>query len=88
MYQTILEAKPIKFIIKLHTDHKTLWVKHATDPQVESLRAALLSKLDNTLNNNSFFNKKYDELGTPSFSQPFHNHTPTISTENLFLLFS
>ena len=30
IYQTISHTKPIKFIIKLFTDHNTLWIKHAT----------------------------------------------------------
>ena len=30
IYQTICQAKPIKFIIKLYTNHNTLLIKHAT----------------------------------------------------------
>ena len=44
LYQTIWQAKPIKFIIKLFTDHHTLWVKHATHQKTESSRAAIPSK--------------------------------------------
>ena len=44
LYQTIWQAKPIKFIIKLFTDHHTLWVKHATHQKTESPRAAIPSK--------------------------------------------
>ena len=29
IYQSICQVKPIKFIIKLYTDHNTLWVKYA-----------------------------------------------------------
>ena len=29
IYQSICQVKPIKFIIKIYTDHNTLWVKHA-----------------------------------------------------------
>ena len=72
-----MATKPIKFIIKLFTDHNTSWVKRATHQKVESLKAAFLSRLDNTVNNNSIFNTKYAECikwygmeGAPSFSQP------------------
>ena len=44
LYQTIWQLKPIKFIIKLFTDHHTLWVKHATHQKTESPRAAIPSK--------------------------------------------
>ena len=63
IYQTIWQLKPIKFIIKLFTDHNTSWVKHATHQKAESLIAALLSKLDNMVNN-SIFNTKYAEFFT------------------------
>ena len=38
------------------------WVKHTTFHKTESLRAASLSKLDNTVNNNSISNTKYAEV--------------------------
>ena len=44
LYQTIWQLKTIKFIIKLFTDHHTLWVKHATHQKTESPRAAIPSK--------------------------------------------
>ena len=53
IHQTICQAKSIKCIIKLYTDHNILCVKHATHQKAES------SKLDNTVNNNSIFNTKY-----------------------------
>ena len=37
IYQTIWRVSPIKFIIKLHTDHNTLWVKHTTHQKAEPL---------------------------------------------------
>ena len=40
IYQTIWQAKPIKFIIKLFTNHHTLWIRHATHQKAKSLRAA------------------------------------------------
>ena len=52
------------FIIKLYTDHNTLWVKQATYHKTESLTAASLSKFDNMVNNNSVFNTKYAEFST------------------------
>ena len=75
-YQIICQSKPIKFNIKLYTDHNALWVKHATHQIVGSLRAVSLSKLDNTVNNNSIFNTKYGgfstkKVGAASFSQPY-----------------
>ena len=36
-----------KFVIKLYTDHDTLWVKHATHLKAEFLRTASSSNLDN-----------------------------------------
>ena len=60
--QTIYQAKPIKPFIKLYTDHNILWVKHATHQKAESLLDASLSKLDNTVNNNSISNTKYAEF--------------------------
>ena len=59
IYQTIWQTKPIKFIIKLYTDHNNLRVTHATYQKAESLRADFLSKLDNKVNNNSISNTKY-----------------------------
>ena len=41
IYQTLYRANPIKFNIAIYTDHNTLWVKHTTHQNVESLRAAL-----------------------------------------------
>ena len=38
IYQTICQAKSIKFIIKLYTDHNSLWVKHVTFQRAESLK--------------------------------------------------
>ena len=64
IYQTIWQAKPIKFVIKLFTDHDSLWVRHATQQKAKSLRAAFLSKLDNSANNNFIFNTKYAEIFT------------------------
>ena len=69
-------ARPIKFIIKLYTDHNTLWVKHATHQKAEFLRSSSLTKLDNTVKSNSIPNTKYSwflykMVGTPSFSQPW-----------------
>ena len=62
IYQTIWQAKPIKFIIKLFTDHHTLWFRHATHQKAKFLRVDFISKSDNSVNNSSIFNTKYDEL--------------------------
>ena len=62
IYQTICQAKPSKFFIKLYTDHNTLLVKHPAYQKIESFRAASLPKLDNTVNNNAIFYIKYVEF--------------------------
>ena len=61
MYQTICQDKPIKSIIKLCTNHNTLFVKHVTYRKTEPLRVVSLSKLDNTVSNSSVFNTKCAE---------------------------
>ena len=63
-YTKTWQAKPIKFITKLYPDHNNLWIKHATHQKAESLRAGFLSKLENTVNNNSISNTKYAEFST------------------------
>ena len=90
MYQTICQVKPLKFIIKLYINHDTLLLKHATYQKAESLRATSLSKLNNTLNNNSIFNTKCAELST-TWQVLFQFHNPTCSynhTYNLHQKFS
>ena len=64
IYQTICKVKPIKFSIKLYTDLNTLCIKRATHQRGEYLRADFLSRLDNTVNNNSIFDTKYVEFST------------------------
>ena len=76
IYQTISQAKPIKFVVKLYLDHHNLGVKHPTDQNAESFRDGFLSKLANTVNNKSIFSTKYANIlnkmvGAPSFSQPY-----------------
>ena len=63
-YTKTWQAKPIKFITKLYPDHNNLWIKHATHQKAEFLRAGFLSKLENTVNNNSISNTKYAEFST------------------------
>ena len=66
------------FIIKLCTDHNTLSVKHTTHQKAESLRAASVSKSDNTVNNNSISNTRYAEFSTKWWVLLyFHNTTYT-----------
>ena len=74
IYQTICQAKPSKFIIKLYTNQNILLVKHGTYKNVERLRATSLSKSDNTVHNNPIFNTKwiiYKMVGALSFPQPY-----------------
>ena len=47
---------------KLYRDCKTLQIKHADYQKTESVRAASLSKLDNTVNKNSISNTNYAEF--------------------------
>ena len=75
IYQTICQAHPNKFSIKLYTDLNTLWVKHTTHQKVESLGTASLSKLDNTVN-------------LTTFIQPYHTTFPKTSTRNPSLYLS
>ena len=62
--KAICKSQPIKFITKLYIDHNTLWVKPANHQKTEFLRAASLSRLDNTVYNNPIFNTKYGEFFT------------------------
>ena len=50
--QTICQAKSVEFVIKLYTNHNTLWVKLP------------FSKLDNTVNSNFIFNTNYAEFSS------------------------
>ena len=52
----------MKFIIKPYAHHNTLLVKQAIYQKAEPFITASLSKLDNTVNNNSEFNTKYEEF--------------------------
>ena len=95
IYQTIHQANPLKFFIKIYTDQKNIWTKHATYKNSESLRAVSLSKLDSMVNSNSIFNTKSAKMakqnGRSSLiftTQLVHTITPIISTKNPFLLFS
>ena len=74
IYQTICQAKPIKFFIKLYTDHNTLLVKLPAYQKTESFRAASLSKLDNTVNNNAMLNSL--ENGRCSFISQHYIYHP------------
>ena len=85
IYQTICKAKPIKFIIKLYTNHDTLSVKHATHQKAKSLRASSVSNLDNMLNNNSTFNTKYAEFST-KWQVLLHFHNPTCAYNQCYNL--
>ena len=62
IYETMLQSKPIKFNINLYTNPNSLLAKHAAHQKVESLRAASLSKIENTVNSNSIFNTKCPEF--------------------------
>ena len=65
IYQIICQANQVYY--NLYPDHNNLWVKDVAHQKVESLGADSLSKLDNTVNNNSIqykFNTKYAEFST------------------------
>ena len=53
-------------------------VKYATYQKVQSLRAAFLSKLDNTKNDNPIFNTKCTDFSI-KWSVVFHFHNPACS---------
>ena len=57
-------TKPYAKPSQLNQYHNTLWAKYAAHQKVESLRAASISKVDNTVNNSSIFNTKYAEFST------------------------
>ena len=57
-------AKASQSNILLYTNHNTLSVKHATNQKAKPLRATSLSKLCNTVNNNSIFNTTCAEFST------------------------
>ena len=83
IYQSICRAKPIKFIIKLYTNHNTLLVKPQTYQKAESLRVATLSKLDNTVNKSSIFNTKWFVLfhfhnTACAYSHPYNLHQKSV----------
>ena len=71
IYQTICQAKPIKCIMTLLADHNILWIEHVTHQKAES-------NLDNTIKNNSIFEKKHAGFSTKfSVLFYFYNHTCT-----------
>ena len=63
-------------IINLYTNQNTLLFKHAAYRKADSSRAASLSQLDNTVNNNSIFYKKCAEF-SKKWQVLFHCHNPT-----------
>ena len=93
IYQTIYQAKPVKFMTKLYTDHNILWVKHATNQKAESIRIVSFSKLDKrstaALSSiqsmlNSLKNDRCSFIFTILF---VHTTTPTICNKNPFFYF-
>ena len=86
LIQTIWNATPITYMIKLYTDHNKLWLKSWV------FRAASLLKPGSTVKNNSIFSTKYAQFFTKcSFNfKTVHVHktAPTISHKSLFLNFS
>ena len=85
IYQTICQAKPIKFISKLYTNHNTLLVKHATYQKAECLKTASLSKLDNIVNNNPAFNAECAEQSS-KWQGLFHFHNLTCACNHPYNL--
>ena len=76
IYQTICQAMLIQFSVKPYTNDNTLLVTHATYQKAEFLWGTSLSKLYNTVNNNSTFNTKCPEFSTKCYVLfRFHNHT-------------
>ena len=89
-----MPSQPLKFTIKLYTDHKNLWFKHTTHQKAASLRASSLWKLENMVNTNSVFNQSVlNSLQKGTSSLIFTNlllqtTIPTIFIKNLFLHFN
>ena len=84
IYQTICQAKPIKFIIKLCTDHYNLWDN--TLPIKNCVcKSCSLSKLDSTVNNNSIFNTKYADF-TAKLQVLLHFQNPICSNNHPYNL--
>ena len=75
IYPIIYKAKPIRVVIKLNTDHDTLWFKHATHQKAESLSTTSHSSLDNMVNNSSNFNTNYVEF-SKKWQVLLHFHNP------------
>ena len=77
IYQTTCQAKPIKFLVILHKDHKSLWAKYIIHEKGESLRVACLSTLDNTVNSYKILSSiksmliSLNNVDATSFSQPY-----------------
>ena len=84
--QTICQAKPTKFIIKLYTGLNTLWDKHAAHQKIESLRASSLSKLDSTSISSCISNTKYAEF-TKKQLVLLYFHNPNCAYNHLYNLY-
>ena len=87
--QTISQAKPIKFNIKIYTNHNTLLVNHTTYKKTETLRADSLSRSDNMVHNKLSW-ILFKMVGALSFSQPYLClwPTPTIIRSPILNYFS
>ena len=85
IYENIWQAKPVKCIIKLYSDHINSWIKHVTHQKAESLRAGFFSKLENTVNSNLISNRKYAEFSTEWYVL-LHYHNPTCAYNHLLNL--
>ena len=75
--QHIYRSKPIKFNIKLYTDHNALWVKHATHQKaLRVFKSRFSFKVRQHNQQNLYLQYKvcwiiYKMVGAPSFSQPY-----------------
>ena len=90
IYQTICQAKPIKFIIKLCTDHYNLWDNTLPNKKAESARAVLFqSQTARSTTTPSSIQSMLIFLQSGRYSFIFRTlfvqtTTPTISTKNSF----
>ena len=85
IYQTIRQAKLIKFIIKVYADQITISVKVLPIKKLSLLRTPSFSKLESTVSNNSIFNTKYAEFVT-RWKVFLYFHNPTCACNHPYNL--
>ena len=80
--QTICQAKPIKFIINLYTNHNTLWVKHVKHQKVESSKSSFSFKVRKHGQQQLYLQCKVCWVLYKRVGAFFHFHNPAQSIQN------